>query len=199
MNEIRTIDSDIIKKRLSIVKALVIADNLHPFDSSSGARNWWLDAVLNSGVSSYDHIRTSILTQYNNIDQYDIVIIPSDQTTQAYNNINSFSDQLEDYVEDGGVLSYGVAGYGWRGGTPPSQIDIGNTSTKVTADFQNDCTIHSNTSFSSFTTVRSLNASVANHVHLSGSTSGANSSMEVLSSTHNKLTTTLHYKQEKVG
>jgi len=161
------------------MKLLIVADNWHPFDSISGPRNWWLDAVRRSGLSDFDQISTSDLLNRSSLEEYDVLIIPSDQTTNSYNKLVGSHEKLGDFVADGGVVSYGVAGWGWRGGQPPSDINIGGTYTSVNQDFEYDVLIDPNSELGSYTDIRSLTASVATHASLGARTDDPSNVLEV--------------------
>ena len=161
------------------MKLLVVADNWHPFDYDSGPRNWWLDAVRSSGLSDFDQISTSELINRNNVGEYDVLIIPSDQTTNSYNQLARSHGKLGDFVKNGGVVSYGVAGWGWRSGKPSSNINIAGTYTSVNQDFEYDVFIDPKSELGSFTDIQNLTANVATHASLEARADNPSNILEV--------------------
>ena len=123
----------------------------------------------------------------------DIIIIPSDQPTSTYTSLSESSSFLNEYVQQGGVLSYSVTHNGWQNGRPPAQISIGNTTTIIDQDYQYDAFINPDSSLGAHSQTRSLSANVANHAALSNGSASFNGPVETLTTAEDGLITTIKY------
>lgn len=88
---------------------LLIQDNL-PWNSSAN------DIVLKDIGVSYDKVKTSQLSSID-LGSYKVVIIANDQSVSSYANYKSIREQLDYFVNIGGVLIFGAADNGWASGS----------------------------------------------------------------------------------
>ena len=159
---------------IEAVKALVIANNLYPFDG--GSNDQWHSAIRTSGFGGFDHVNGFDFYrdwEIDKIDDYEAVIIPGGQSTEFYNYLVGAGKKLEDYVVGGGVLSYGVAisPYRFEGAKPPKSIWFEDTSISTNINYQTNALVYQHSDLSLFSEVRSLDSEWASTVQLGVSNS----------------------------
>ena len=182
---------------MSKLNIVVIADNFDPFDNRGSARNWWKNTLENGGDTVSYHSPSYLeSSSQKELFENDIIIIPSDQPTSTYASLSTSNSRLNDYVEQGGVLSYSVTYSGWQGGIPPAQITIGKTTTIIDEDYQYDAFVNANSSFGDKTETRKVSANVANHAALSDGSADFNGSVETLTTAEDGQATTIKYDIE---
>ncbi len=172
----------------------VLAENLDPFDTQGSTRNWWKNTLENGGdIVSYESPDYLMSTSRARLFENDIILIPSDQPTSTYTSLSESSSLLNDYIQQGGVVSYSITHNGWQNGSPPAQISIGNTTTIIDQDYQYDAFINSDSSLGAHSETRSLSANVANHAALSNGSASFNGPVETLTTAEDGLITTIKY------
>ena len=87
---------------------LIVQDN-YPWDFGSN------QAILSGEGVSFQTIDTFTLP-FTDLTSYDLVIVPSDQSTFTYSRLAAAASQLDAFVSGGGVLEFHAAGWGSRGG-----------------------------------------------------------------------------------
>ena len=72
--------------------------------------------VAEGQIAGWEMVTTS---EFGNVDldNYDVIYIANDQTTETYNAISALSAAFNAYLENGGTLVFGACGYGWNNGT----------------------------------------------------------------------------------
>ncbi|MBQ3499432.1 MAG: hypothetical protein IJA87_09950 [Clostridia bacterium] len=99
MSEVSNAENDI----------LLIQDNL-PWDSNAN------ETVLRRIGANYDKISSSKLSSID-LGSYKVAIIANDQSVSSYANYKSIREQLDYFVNIGGVLIFGAADNGWAKGS----------------------------------------------------------------------------------
>ena len=92
---------------------LLIQDRL-PWSTDSNAE--LLNELTEDQQIAGWEIVTSAEAASVDFDDYDIIYIANDQTTETYNRLGALNGKLTQYVEDGGVLIYGACDQGWGSG-----------------------------------------------------------------------------------
>lgn len=92
---------------ISQKRVLLIEDNL-PWSSNSNSQ------VLDSLNADYEKISTSEF-HADLLDEFGVIILANDQTTETYGAYGSFTSQLEMFVRNGGTVVYGACDKGWGG------------------------------------------------------------------------------------
>ena len=76
-----------------------------------------LQDVLTADGIAYDAIGSAQLGS-TDLGHYDVLIVPSDQFYQTYQNLAASAAQIDAFVTHGGRFEYHAAGYGFNGGEP---------------------------------------------------------------------------------
>ena len=92
---------------------LLIQDRL-PWSTNSNAE--LLNELTKDQQIAGWEIVTSAEAASVDFDDYDIIYIANDQTTETYNRLGALNGKLTQYIEDGGVLIYGACDQGWGSG-----------------------------------------------------------------------------------
>ncbi|CAM3339808.1 MULTISPECIES: hypothetical protein [Brevibacillus] len=102
-------------------KALLVM-NVYPWGSSAAQRT-----LANLGIA-YD---AATMDRVDDLDlsNYRMIMFANDQNSTFYNDYNAAKDELEDYVESGGVLLAGISDQGHNGGSFNAALPGGVTST----------------------------------------------------------------------
>ena len=91
--------------------AVLIFQDALPWDSSA------LQQVLSNNGISFDIAGSPQMADID-MSGYEVVFVSNDQSQLFYNSYTENASRFEAYVENGGFLWIGVAGWGWNGGDP---------------------------------------------------------------------------------
>lgn len=102
-------------------KALLVM-NIYPWGRST-AQNTLADLGIAYDTVTMDHVDDLDLSHYR------MIMFVNDQNYSFYNDYRDVKDELEEYVESGGVLLAGIADHGFGGGDLKDELPGGVTST----------------------------------------------------------------------
>jgi len=145
-------------------KILIVGSNLDPFDKPNSERRWWLEEVKKIDPELVI-ITSEELTQKDNkwISQFKIIFIPSDQPQKEYDSLNKNQKLLTEYLQNGGVISFSVAGMGWKKGFPTKGFNINNNKVEFIPCFEEEAVFLDSSKWPKETGHKSIFAKVATH------------------------------------